>query len=243
MPRLIKGGARRRRRVRRCCATRATLARRARRGVPVLVPLALWHVGARAACSRAASVGRVARAGRRSGGACRRRRIACALIAVDFPDVHRRPRLLDRAPAARALRLSRRAARDRRHPARPALLPARRCGFDAFALREDTDVDDALAALARLHRRLPGHAVAHAAVPPPRTHATGAAGMTLGAAHRRRRGARSARIAARRMRPRPSPRASAPRTWCCSTSSRAHARGDRHLHARHRPPARGDARR
>ena len=43
-----------------------------------------------------------------------------------LPDVHRRPRLFDRAPAARSLRLSRRAARDRRRAARPALLPARR---------------------------------------------------------------------------------------------------------------------
>jgi uncharacterized protein (DUF934 family) len=67
---------------------------------------------------------------------------AISLIAVDFPG-SRRPRLQHRAAAARALRLDRRAARDRRRAAR-SVAYMKRCGFDAFAVRADKDIHDAL---------------------------------------------------------------------------------------------------
>src|SRR5205814_2313065 len=65
------------------------------------------------------------RANRRSGGggrspAARRARRG------EFPEVRRRPRLLHRPAAARALRLQGRAARGRAPDARPAVLPGER---------------------------------------------------------------------------------------------------------------------
>ena len=91
----------------RCCAKR-----RRSPTLPAACPAdraacASW-LAHRDALSRARRRRRLARAGRRSRGAGRRRRRA----AVDrrrFPAVHRRPRLFDRAAAARSLWIHRRA--------------------------------------------------------------------------------------------------------------------------------------
>ena len=97
---------------------------------------------------------------------------AVALEGVDarrgeLPEVRRRPRLLDRAPAARALRLpgELRAVGD---ITRDQLFYLESCGFDAFELRDGEDPHEALAALRRFQRGLPGLGrAAAAAVPPP----------------------------------------------------------------------------
>ena len=73
----------------------------------------------------------------------------------ELPEVRRRPRLLDRAPAARrATATGASCARSARSPA--TLFYMERCGFDAFELREGEDPAEALAALRRLQRGLPG---------------------------------------------------------------------------------------
>ena len=137
--------------------------------------------------------------------------------------VHRRPRLFHRAAAARTLRLSRRAARDRRHPARPALLPApgrvrrlrraRRqgCRRRSRAFRDFSDGYQ----ITQCARR--GSAAARRR----RRRDAGAAPNDAVATHRRRRGALAHRGCACTRGARRA--ASAPRTWCSSTSSREHA--------------------
>jgi uncharacterized protein (DUF934 family) len=63
-----------------------------------------------------------------------------------FPEVHRRPQLLERPPAARALSLPGeiRAIGD---VLQDQLFYMRRCGIDAYALRADKDIEKALAGL------------------------------------------------------------------------------------------------
>src|SRR5439155_10812972 len=109
---------------------------------------------------------RMARCQRRAGSA-RRRRAALPPHCRELPQVRRRPRLLDCAASARALRLQGRAARNRRCLARPSLLhvpvrlrrlrAARRPGSARSTLR-----------IRHLQRRLPDfRAAPRAPFPPP----------------------------------------------------------------------------
>ena len=90
---------------------------------PVIVPLALW-LAERGALRARGDVGVLLAPGRRSGGP-RRRHCDAAAHRRRLPAVHRRPRLFDRAAAARTPRLPGRAPRGRRRAARPALRDAR----------------------------------------------------------------------------------------------------------------------
>ena len=84
------------------------------------------------------------------------------------------------------------------------------CGFDAFLLREGEDADEALAALRRLQRGLPGDGRAAAAAVPPARGALMLRASVAAASIARGVLAGGARAAACR-----------PRTWCSPTSSRA----------------------
>jgi hypothetical protein len=92
-----------------------------------------------------------------------------------------------------------------------------RVGFDSFRLRERHDPHDALAAFDDFSLRYQGSVDDPAPLFRKR-----AAARACNDARRARSRARRLLAASRRtIRRRRSPRASAPRTWCCSTSSRA----------------------
>ena len=146
MPQLIKRRRDRRRPLARCCATPRVARRPARE-----------RAGDRAARA-------MARAARRAGRARRRRRVARArptipaaladdvdVAAADrgrLPEVHRRPRLFDRAAAARAIRLSRASCARSATSCATSSTTCAQCGFDAFALRDGPAMPhDALAGL------------------------------------------------------------------------------------------------
>ena len=121
MPQLIKDGA-----IvddaGRCCARR--VARGAARRQPVHRPAGAVARRARAPFVARGDGRRLARARRRPGEMLAADCASLPLIAVDFPQFSRRPRLFDRAAAARRYGFARRTARDRRRAARPAFLPA-----------------------------------------------------------------------------------------------------------------------
>ena len=182
---------------------------------PVIVPLALWTQRARRA-DRARRRRRVARAGRRSGGARRRRRVL-PVIAIDFPEVHRRPRLLDRrACCASATAIAASCARSATSSATSSTTCAQ-VGFDAFALRDGKDAGDALraSAISPTATRSPQSRTPwfRRAWRQRRPATRGGAPNDAGATHRRRGRGPRARSPPRMRRP-CSRAASAPRTWC-----------------------------
>ena len=105
-----------------------------------------WHSGWRSAthCCARGDARRLARSRR----TIRRRAGDVALLRRHrgrLPEVHRRPRLFDGRLLRERYGYRRRTARHRRRAARPAVLPER-VGFDAFAIRADKNIEDALTA-------------------------------------------------------------------------------------------------
>ena len=230
MPRLIKDRDASSTTAGRCCATAASLAD---------VPDGVARRSCRSRCGsaqrdalrRARRRRRVARAGRRPRRARRRRRAAAAdrrSTSRKFTDGrgYSTARLLRERYGYRGeLRAIGDVQRDQ-------LFYLAQCGFDAFALRAGPrrrrrarrpSATSATATRRRSRSRCRCSAAAHSAA----ADASASSGLRP-ITQSRRRGAR----AARRDRERPFARraraaASAPRTWCCSTSSRATCAADR----------------
>jgi hypothetical protein len=125
---------------------------------PLLVPPAVWKAKEGlpdpSRIRRRHAARHLARR-RRQGRGHRRRHRRLHRDRRAFPEVHRRPRLLHRPPAARAPRLRRRVARLRRHRPRPDLLPQSR-RLRCLRARRGQERRRCAGRLRRLPRNLPG---------------------------------------------------------------------------------------
>ncbi len=148
-----------------------------------------------------------------------------------------------RAPAAREVRLHRRVARDRRRAARPALLPAANAASTRSRVRADRDLATMRSALRRFPRQLSKHRRAYA-VPLFRRRVSASAERSASTSFETMRTEEAAS-------PRPPPDCPSRSTTRRGARQQLRRRGhgadrpdraacaaDRHLHARHRAPAR-----
>ena len=131
------------------------------------MPLALWRAQREALLARAGRLG-VWLAGDDDPADDRATTSRIfGVVAVRLPEVHRRPRLLASARLLRERYGWQGELRAIGDVLRDQLFYLTRCGFDAFALRDGEDLDDALAGVRRFQRALPGFGRAPAAALPP----------------------------------------------------------------------------